>query len=121
MRHTIELSEDGEAALRRLAGEARQDAEALLRALAEAALAGEADADAPVRSTAGVMGGDACVRRTRVPVWMLVGYKGAGFSDERILANFPGLTAADLIAAWDHNAAHGERVRAERLAHEEAE
>lgn len=121
MRHTIELSEDGEAALRRLAQEAGQDTEALLRSLAEAALAGGTDANSPVLSTPGVMGGDACVRRTRVPIWMLVGYKGAGYSDERILANFPGLTAADLIAAWDYNASHGERVRAERRAHEEVE
>lgn len=117
MRHTIELSETGEEALRRRAREAGQNVEAFLRTLTEAALSDEA----AVRSTPGVMGGDACIRETRIPVWMLVGYKGAGYSDERILANFPVLNRADLAAAWAYNAANGERVGAERQAHEEAE
>jgi uncharacterized protein (DUF433 family) len=67
-----------------------------------------------------VMGGDACIRATRIPVWMLVGYKQAGMTDHQILANFPGLNASDLIASWDYFASHSERILAERRAHEEA-
>ena len=74
----------------------------------------------PVRSRSDVMGGDACIRNTRIPVWMVVRYKQSGYSDERILANYPGLTASDLIATWDFYTANSERVESERRSHEEA-
>jgi uncharacterized protein (DUF433 family) len=46
--------------------------------------------------------------------------KQAGWSDERILENYPGLTALDLFSAWDFYAGHAIRVEAERRAHEDA-
>ena len=73
------------------------------------------------RSSPDVMGGDVCVRNTRVPLWMLVGYKEAGFTDERILSNFPVLNAADLTNAWDFFAANSQLINAERRSHEEAD
>lgn len=73
-----------------------------------------------VKVSAGVMGGDACIRDTRIPVWLVVRCKQLGFSDERILSNYPELTAADLIVAWDFYAAHAEQVEAERRSHEAA-
>jgi uncharacterized protein (DUF433 family) len=61
-----------------------------------------------IRKTPGVMGGEACVRATRVPVWVLVGYRKLGVSDERLLEFYPALGSADLTAAWayfnDHTA-----------------
>ena len=74
----------------------------------------------PIRSTPAVMGGDACIRDTRVPVWLLVSYKGQGLSDSELLANFPDLSAADLSAAWDFYAANTEDVMAQRRRHEDA-
>jgi uncharacterized protein (DUF433 family) len=81
---------------------------------------GDDEATRSIRSKADVLGGDACIRTTRVPVWLVVRHKQLGVSDERILANYPGLAAADLIAAWDFYAANAERVELERRSHEEA-
>ena len=56
----------------------------------------------PIRSTAGICGGHARIRDTRIPVWTLVVYRQQGASDDELLANYPGLTSADLTAAWDY-------------------
>ena len=56
----------------------------------------------PIRKTAGVVGGDACIRNTRIPVWTLVQYKKMGRSEADLVADFQGLTFADLDAAWDY-------------------
>jgi uncharacterized protein (DUF433 family) len=56
----------------------------------------------PIRSTSGVCGGHARIRDTRIPVWTLVAYRQQGAPDEELLANYPGLTHADLAAAWDY-------------------
>lgn len=73
----------------------------------------------PIRSTPDVMGGDACIRSTRIPVWTLVAYKRDGLTDAQLLEAFPSLNVADLTAAWDYNAAHGDAVEAERRRHED--
>ena len=44
-------------------------------------------------------GGDACVRETRIPVWVLVGYRRLGATDADILRAYPSLASADLAAA----------------------
>ncbi len=145
MRHTIELSQAGEENLRRLAREAGRDEGALLRDLAETVLGVgirvapsggadvvfafegqtlriEAKSDlGPIRWQDDVLGGDARIRDTRIPVWLVVAHKKWGESDSEILAQYEGLNAADLSAAWDFYAAHTERVDAERRAQEEAE
>jgi uncharacterized protein (DUF433 family) len=55
-------------------------------------------------------GGDACVRETRIPVWVLVGYRRLGMSDAKILEAYPTLTPADLHAAWDYASANAEEI-----------
>ena len=55
-------------------------------------------------------GGDACLRDTRITVWGLVNYRRLGASDADILQAYPGLTAADLEAAWEYAAAHAEEI-----------
>ncbi|HBI46056.1 MAG TPA: hypothetical protein DDY78_24850 [Planctomycetales bacterium] len=50
-------------------------------------------------------GGDACIRETRIPVWVLVNYRRLGASDADVLRAYPGLTPADLEAAWEYAAA----------------
>jgi uncharacterized protein (DUF433 family) len=55
-------------------------------------------------------GGDACVRDSRIPVWVIVGYRRSGLSDAGILHAYPSLTAADLEAALAYAAAHTEEI-----------
>ena len=50
-------------------------------------------------------GGDACIRETRIPIWVLVNYRRLGASDADVLRAYPGLTPADLEAAWEYAAA----------------
>ncbi len=53
-----------------------------------------------VERIVGVAGGEACIVRTRIPIWTLASYRRQGWSEARILANFPSLRAADLVNAW---------------------
>jgi uncharacterized protein (DUF433 family) len=55
-----------------------------------------------IRKTPGVCGGEACIRNTRIQVWLLVLKRELGASDESVLDSYPGLTADDLSAAWDY-------------------
>jgi uncharacterized protein (DUF433 family) len=68
-------------------------------------------ADEPlIQKTPGVMGGEACVRRTRISVWILVGYRKLGVTDARLLEFYPGLTQADLDAVWAYYREHTAEV-----------
>jgi uncharacterized protein (DUF433 family) len=55
-------------------------------------------------------GGDACIRDSRIPVWVLVNYRRLGGSDADLLRDYPSLTPADLEAAWGYSAAHPEEI-----------
>lgn len=55
-----------------------------------------------VNKTAGVMGGEACIRNTRIPVWLLVSYRQQGMSEREILEAYPDLSATDLVNAWKY-------------------
>jgi uncharacterized protein (DUF433 family) len=63
-----------------------------------------------IEKTPGVMGGDACIVRTRIPVWALEGYRRLGWSEDEILENFPTLRSADLIQAWIYVTANPEEI-----------
>ncbi len=73
-----------------------------------------------IQKTPNVIGGDACIRRTRIAVWMLVGWKRLGWSDDRLLANFEGLTLDDLDAAWAYCTVHPDEINAAIHANDEA-
>ena len=75
----------------------------------------ETDADRPaaswVQKTPDVCGGDACIRRTRIPVWLLVRHRQLGMSDARIRDSFdPPLGQADLEAAWTYYKDHPDEI-----------
>src|SRR3954453_13955277 len=53
-----------------------------------------------IESTPGVCGGDPCVVRTRIPVWVLEQARRMGVTDAELLADYPTLRAADLVNAW---------------------
>ena len=68
------------------------------------------NAEGLIQKTPGVIGGDACIRRTRIAVWMLVEARRLGITDEQLLRDYPGLTREDLDAAWAYHAAHPEEI-----------
>lgn len=55
-----------------------------------------------VQKTPEVCGGSACIRQSRIPVWMLVLDRKLGMSDGDVLNALPSLTPADLDAAWEY-------------------
>jgi uncharacterized protein (DUF433 family) len=55
-------------------------------------------------------GGDACIRDTRIPVWILVNYRRLGGSEADLLHAYPSLTPADLEAAWEYASANAEEI-----------
>jgi uncharacterized protein (DUF433 family) len=73
-----------------------------------------------IRKTAGVCGGKARVRNTRIPVWTLVGRRRHGTSEAGLLDDYPGLTREDLAAVWAYYDAHKAEIDAE-IAEEESE
>jgi uncharacterized protein (DUF433 family) len=63
-----------------------------------------------IERTPGVAGGEACIVRTRIPVWMLEQYRRLGWSEARLLDNYPTLRAADLVHAWAYVDAHRDEI-----------
>lgn len=59
-----------------------------------------------IERTPGVCRGSACIVRTRIPVWVLEGFRRLGSTDAQILADYPSLRAADLVHAWAYADAH---------------
>jgi len=55
-------------------------------------------------------GGAACIRDSRIPVWVVVNYRRLGGTDAELLRDYPSLTAADLEAAWDYSRANREEI-----------
>lgn len=59
-----------------------------------------------IESDPGVCGGDACIVRTRVPVWLLEQARRLGTSEAELLRSYPALRAEDLVNAWSYVRAH---------------
>ena len=73
-----------------------------------------------IEKTSGVVGGDACIRSTRIPVWELVEYRQLGASTSKILEAYPQLTELDLQAAWDYHHSFPNEIAAAIAANEAA-
>ncbi len=63
-----------------------------------------------ISSTPDVMGGAACIRNTRIPVWVLYRARQLNLSEADLLRSYPGLTAEDLVNAWDYVALNRDEV-----------
>ena len=63
-----------------------------------------------IQKTPGVVGGDPCIRNTRISVHGLVEWRKSGWSDAKLLENFPVLTQADLDAAWEYYSLHPDEI-----------
>lgn len=53
-----------------------------------------------IDSDPGVCGGEPCIVRTRIPVWLLVQARRLGTSEADLLRSYPTLRAEDLTNAW---------------------
>lgn len=69
-----------------------------------------AGASAGIESIPGVQGGDPCIVRTRIPVWVLEQYRRLGASEADLLRNYPSLRAEDLVNAWAYVRAHRDEI-----------
>lgn len=73
-----------------------------------------------IEKTADISGGDACIARTRLPVWVLDHARKLGATEADLLADYPSLNAAHLGAAWAYLLAHRDEVESAIRANEEA-
>jgi uncharacterized protein (DUF433 family) len=60
-----------------------------------------------------VCGGEPCIVRTRIPVWLLERARRLGVSEQELLAAYPSLRAEDLVNAWAHVRAHTAEIDAQ--------
>lgn len=64
------------------------------------------DGEPLIRKTPGVCGGEACIRDTRIMVWLLVSFMRQSMTEPQLLAAYPTLTSTDLTAARDYARLH---------------
>jgi uncharacterized protein (DUF433 family) len=68
------------------------------------------DAFPGIDSDPGVSGGEPCIVRTRIPVWVLVQARHLGTTEADLLHSYPTLRAEDLSNAWAYYRSHREEV-----------
>lgn len=73
-----------------------------------------------IESRPGVCGGEPCIVRTRIPVWLLAHARSLGVSEAEILRSYPTLRAEDLANAWAYVRAHRDEVERQIAEHEAA-
>jgi len=73
-----------------------------------------------IESTPGVSGGEPCIVRTRIPIWVLVQARKLGSRESDILRSYPTLTAEDLTNAWAYYRAHKEEIEQQIFENENA-
>ncbi len=78
------------------------------------------DAFPGIESTPNVCGGEPCIVRTRIPVWMLVQARRLGVSEAGLLHSYPTLRAEDLVNAWGYYRTHRDEIEQQIHANEEA-
>ena len=65
-----------------------------------------------IEKTPAVMGGDACIRQTRIPVWLLISLRRQGATEADLLEDYPSLTANDLANAWLYGEVYASEIDA---------
>ncbi len=68
------------------------------------------DAFPGVESIPGVCGGEPCLVRSRIPVWLLEQARRLGTSEADLLRAYPTLRAQDLANAWGYVRTHPEDI-----------
>lgn len=59
-----------------------------------------------IESNPEICGGEPCIVRTRIPVWVLVQARKLGTSEADLLRAYPNLHAQDLANAWVYYRGH---------------
>jgi len=67
-----------------------------------------------------VCGGEPCIVRTRIPVWLLEQARRLGTSEQELLEDYPSLRAEDLVNAWAYVRIHGAEIDEQIRANESA-
>jgi len=67
-----------------------------------------------------VSGGEPCIVRSRIPVWMLEQARRLGVSEEDLLHAYPTLRAEDLANAWGYVRTHQEAIDRQIVENENA-
>jgi uncharacterized protein (DUF433 family) len=78
------------------------------------------DAFPGVVSIPGVSGGEPCIVRTRIPVWVLVQAYRLGASEADLLRAYPTLRAEDLVNAWAYYRGRRDEIDAQIAENEAA-
>jgi len=79
-----------------------------------------ADAFPGIDSAPGVLGGEPCISRTRIPVWLLVRARQLGTSEADLLRSYTSLRAEDLANAWAYYRANRDEIEHQIRENEEA-
>jgi uncharacterized protein (DUF433 family) len=58
----------------------------------------------------GKRGGKPCIRGLRITVWDVLGWLGAGMTEDQILNEHPDLEKADFLAVYRYAAENGRRT-----------
>lgn len=73
-----------------------------------------------IEITPQVFGGEPCIIRTRIPVWLLVQARNLGLTDGELLTAYPTLRAEDLSNAWNYYRSHQAEIEHQIRENEEA-
>lgn len=68
------------------------------------------DAFPGIDSRADVCGGEPCIVRTRIPVWLLEQARRMGATEQELLAAYPTLRAEDMVNAWAYARSHAAEI-----------
>src|SRR6476646_7958902 len=69
-----------------------------------------ADAYPGIDTRPDVAGGEPCIVRTRIPVWLLERARRLGTTEHELLAAYPSLRAEDLVNAWAYARSHSKEI-----------
>ena len=64
------------------------------------------DAFPGIETDPAISGGEPCIIRTRIPVWLLEQARRLGTSESELLRIYPTLRAEDLASAWAYVRSH---------------
>lgn len=67
-----------------------------------------------------VCGGEPCIVRTRIPVWLLEQARRLGTNEQQLLQAYPTLRAEDLVNAWAYARGHAAEIVEQIRANESA-
>lgn len=73
-----------------------------------------------IESNPSVCGGEPCIIRTRIPVWLLERARRLGAGEPDLLRAYPALRAEDLANAWAYVCSHREEIERQILENEAA-